>query len=185
MRVFILGLIVVFISFMPSVYAIQTGTISVSMPPDSRECFDILLPDNMGVVLAGRYEYRISVYPGPEESWLDLTEITIRTDEDEAVLVPVCFSSVNKSHSIVPATLPIPARFPALFSPGLQAYTLMSDAPAADANHVALSSETHSVQLVSSLGSPSRSTSALANAEPPPCCQSSTVVEAAFCVTSQ
>jgi hypothetical protein len=91
---YILMLALVFLPI--KISALQTDTISVAMEPDSRECFDILLPDNMGVVLPGRFEYRIAVYPEPNETWLDLTEITIRTDESEAVLVPVCFSSAGK-----------------------------------------------------------------------------------------
>lgn len=92
-----LFLVLAVILLFPEASAIQTDTIFISMAPESRECFDILLPDNMGVVLPGRIEYNIVVYPEPEETWLDLTEITIRTDENEAVLIPVCFSSVNKS----------------------------------------------------------------------------------------
>lgn len=86
----------VFLTLVSTVSAIQTDTISITMPPDSRECFDILLPDNLGVIPAGRYEYNIVVYPDPSNSWLDLSEITIRPDENEAVLLPVCFFSMNQ-----------------------------------------------------------------------------------------
>jgi len=82
--------------FIFSVSALQIDSISISMEPDSRECFDLVLPDDMGAVLAGKIEYRIAVVPNSAESWLDLTELAIRTDENEAVGVPVCFSSVGK-----------------------------------------------------------------------------------------
>ena len=77
--------------------AIQTDTISIAMEPDSRECFEIRLPDDMGAILTGKIEYHVTVVPDSVESWLDLTELKIRTDENEAVGVPVCFSSVGKA----------------------------------------------------------------------------------------
>jgi hypothetical protein len=66
------------------------------MEPDSVMCFDIILPDDMGVIIPGKVEYTILLEPASEETWASLTEAIVRTDENNTVVIPLCFSTYGK-----------------------------------------------------------------------------------------
>ncbi len=54
---------------------------------DSVKCVDIFLPDDAGVFDLGLFEYVIT----STSPWGDLTEQIVRTDENNTVLIPICF----------------------------------------------------------------------------------------------
>jgi hypothetical protein len=66
---------------------------------DTIKCVTITLPDDMGVVLQGKYEYNITLTPGPGETWADLSQESHNTDENNTVKTRICFYSFGKKES--------------------------------------------------------------------------------------
>ena len=89
----------VLISFLISIPNINAlpDNLYIAMEPDKLVCFDIVLPDDMDVIVPGKIEYRILLNPpSSEETWATLTEVVVRTDENNTVVVPICFSTYGK-----------------------------------------------------------------------------------------
>lgn len=63
-----------------------------AMTNESIECIDIILPDDSGFMGLGEFEYRIIC----TSNWSDLTEQIIRTDENNTVRIPICFSGFGR-----------------------------------------------------------------------------------------
>jgi len=77
------------------------------VPADSVECVNIFLPDDSGYTGSGSIEYVLTCSPGPSMSWGDLTEQRVWTDENNTVLVPVCFSTFGRENGTCSDTFTI------------------------------------------------------------------------------
>ncbi len=76
--------------------ALQQQSLYLSLKNDTTKCVDIVLPDDLGVLEAGirgTKEYMLSTTAG---DWADLTLQIVRTDENNTVLIPICFSTIGK-----------------------------------------------------------------------------------------
>lgn len=56
------------------------------------QCVDVILPDDALVFERGTFEYYLTMEPEPIRTWGDLSEQIVRTDENNTVLIPICFS---------------------------------------------------------------------------------------------
>ncbi len=68
----------------------------MSIPNETIKCFDITLPDDAGAILKGEAEYRLQMDPAPYDTWSDLSDQIVRTDENNTVVIPVCFRSYGR-----------------------------------------------------------------------------------------
>lgn len=66
--------------------------IYISLPPESSQCIDIRIPDDLGAIPSGLHTYNIQ----SNAQWGDITEQEITTDENNSVRVPLCFLSFGK-----------------------------------------------------------------------------------------
>lgn len=75
----------------------SSGSLFISLPNSSVVCARIVLPDDMGSFQKGKVEYNISMSPpDPEANWGGMTHQSLRTDENNTVIIPICFSSVGR-----------------------------------------------------------------------------------------
>ncbi len=80
-----------------SAQALQlSDNIFFTVPADSIECINVYLPDDSGYRGSGNVEYTLTCEPGPSRSWGDLTEQIVWTDENNTVLIPICFSTFGR-----------------------------------------------------------------------------------------
>jgi hypothetical protein len=63
-----------------------------AMANDTIKCIDVILPGDSGFAGIGEYEYTLTC----SSNWSDLTEQVVRTDENNTVRIPVCFSGFGK-----------------------------------------------------------------------------------------
>ncbi len=71
-----------------------TNNLYFAIPNDSIECIDVILPDDSGFMGMGEYEYKITC----TSNWSDLTEQIVRTDENNTVRIPLCFSGFGRDN---------------------------------------------------------------------------------------
>ncbi|UCD07868.1 MAG: hypothetical protein JSW41_02795, partial [Candidatus Aenigmatarchaeota archaeon] len=93
--------ILVFVFLMCAVLLFQssqayrlTDNLYFAMPNNTIECIDLILPDDSGFMGMGEYEYKITC----TSNWSDLTEQIVRTDENNTVRIPLCFSGFGRSN---------------------------------------------------------------------------------------
>lgn len=70
-----------------------TDNLYFAMQNDTIECIDIILPDDSNFMGLGEWEYKIVC----TSNWSDLTEQIVRTDENNTVKIPICFSGFGRS----------------------------------------------------------------------------------------
>ncbi len=70
-----------------------TDNIYFTVANDTIRCIDIILPDDSGFLGLGEYEYMITC----TSNWSDLTEQIVRTDENNTVLIPICFHGFGRA----------------------------------------------------------------------------------------
>lgn len=71
-----------------------TSNLYFAIPNDTIECIDVILPDDSGFMGMGEYEYKIMC----TSNWSDLTEQIVRTDENNTVRIPICFSGFGREN---------------------------------------------------------------------------------------
>lgn len=64
---------------------------------DTEKCIDLIIPDDFGIVMPGKLEYQIKMVPSPWDTWADLSDWVVRTDENETVKNPICFRSYGRT----------------------------------------------------------------------------------------
>jgi len=90
----------IFLFSIQSVYAMQiTDNLYFTIEPNTIKCIDLILPDHIGNIIPGVYDYYITMTPLPERTWSDLSEQTLTTDENNTAIIPICFSSFNKPYN--------------------------------------------------------------------------------------
>lgn len=70
-----------------------TDDLYFAIPNDTIGCIDVILPDDSGFMGMGEYEYILTC----SSNWSDLTEQIIRTDENNTVRIPICFSGFGRA----------------------------------------------------------------------------------------
>ncbi len=80
-----------------SVQALPTsGNLYISIPNSTVKCANIVLPDDGGYFGLGSVDYVLTMTPDPRDTWSDLSYQRVTTDENNTVIIPVCFSSVGR-----------------------------------------------------------------------------------------
>ena len=75
--------------------ALQQDNIQIYMKPDTVKSFELVLPDDLGVLPNGKVEYRLLMEPFAG-TWSDLTERRHFSDENNTVIDAVRFSSAGR-----------------------------------------------------------------------------------------
>ncbi|MBI4173939.1 MAG: hypothetical protein HY519_04430 [Candidatus Aenigmarchaeota archaeon] len=97
MKWLVLFLSIVFgIVAIPTSTALQLDNLYISLQPDTKKCFDIVLPDDLRAQLDGRIKYTVSMRPDPDESWSDISERLFQADASDAIVNPVCFATFDR-----------------------------------------------------------------------------------------
>ena len=91
----VLAFVLCTLFFVQSGYAYRlTDNIYFAMTNDTIRCIDLILPDDSGFMGKGEYEYMITC----TSNWSDLTEQIVRTDENNTVKIPICFSGFGRKN---------------------------------------------------------------------------------------
>lgn len=91
-----LGLAAVILLALAAPAAGLQGSMYMSITNNTIKCFEITLPDDAGAIMRGETEYELTMDPPPYDTWSDLSQQIIRTDENNTVVVPVCFRSFGR-----------------------------------------------------------------------------------------
>ncbi len=91
-----LAVALVCIAILAAPAAALPSSMYMSVPNETIKCFDITLPDDTGAILKGEAEYRLQMDPPPYDTWSDLSDQIVRTDENNTVVIPVCFRSFGR-----------------------------------------------------------------------------------------
>jgi len=92
MKKYFLFVVFLFV-FVPYAQSLQQDYLYLSLQNNSFYCVDIIIPDDLGVIeegITGVHEYIVYCTAG---EWADLTEQIVRTDENNTVVIPICFNT--------------------------------------------------------------------------------------------
>lgn len=70
-----------------------TDNLYFSITNNTIKCIDVILPDDSGFMGMGEFEYTLTC----TSNWSDLSEQVIRTDENNTVRIPICFSGFGRN----------------------------------------------------------------------------------------
>ena len=101
----------VFILLVQGVQGI-TDNMHLTVFPNSTRCVDILIPDDLGYSSPQKIDYILS--STATSGWSDLSRETIRTDSNNTVVFPVCFSGRMKQEGQCSGTFSIRVYAPEL-----------------------------------------------------------------------
>jgi hypothetical protein len=91
----VFGILIFLLVSLHSVQGYQlTDNMYFAMPNNTIECIEVTLPDDSGFLGMGEYEYIIT----SSSNWSDLTEQIVRTDVNNTVTIPICFSGFGRSN---------------------------------------------------------------------------------------
>ncbi len=80
---------------LPSVSALQLQDNQFfTLTPNETACLTITLPDDIGSDDAGKQDYLLTT---TAFAWADVTSQLVRTDENSTALIPICFSSSDRT----------------------------------------------------------------------------------------
>jgi len=106
-----LALLALLLPALPMAQALQLGeNLYISLPPETVQCIDILLPDSAGVFVPGLVDYELY----SDTNWGDLTEQVVTTDENNTVKIPLCFSSFGRKEGDCSNTYSLSVSAPSL-----------------------------------------------------------------------
>ncbi|MFH1364284.1 MAG: hypothetical protein ABIH52_01380 [Candidatus Aenigmatarchaeota archaeon] len=98
MRLLWLGPVVMavcMILFVQQVQGLQlTNNMYFSITENASKCVDVILPDDLGYSSPDKIDYIIS--STDDDDWVDISSERVRTDEENPVIFPVCFSGFMK-----------------------------------------------------------------------------------------